>query len=435
MSIDIHLLFLLIILVIVLLLKFYFDSKQNTIDYVKQNVNNNVSTCNDPNSYELYNAEFSKMVEEVQKETIRKINNAVEQGVIEGFSDSVYDSNNMNNNMNTNSNSNSNTNISNSQKMKLMNDPEMSYSDGTTNPFTKDTFESDESDESHDIVYKNDFKVKTIKGNSHKYKEMTKNKNNNDNIISYLNKGNTVKLMLFYKASCSYCSEFMPIWYKIVNNLSNNVLYEEIECEKDYKKANEYQITSVPTIILLVNNEKKVYKGDREYVDIMKFLKYNGVNLVERIFEEFDTTGYSSTIQPKNNNKSLCPIVTFDSEFDVAKDNYMFQIFNSDGQYGYSTGSNKPGIGNNNILSPFTAAYSTVDSYLTSLPTGANISECANNYANEIRGFGLCDKKQLNNILQYQENVVNGNSISRINDTDYSTNNNVIAAIKNSCGL
>jgi thiol-disulfide isomerase/thioredoxin len=392
-----HLFFLLLILIIILLIKFYLESKDTIPNITKKNLlfvnqdnNENVSINKtnhqyqkqfedqhqNANLYDTHNSEFNKFIEEVQKDTMRKINNAVEQGVIEGFAN---------------------------------------YNNNSTD----------------DIIYHNDFNVKNIKENSHKYKESHKNKNNNDSIISYLNKGNSVKLMLFYKASCPYCSDFMPTWYKIVNNLSNNVFHEEIECEKDYKKANEYQITSVPTIILLVNNEKKMYMGDRNYADIMQFLKYNGVNLVERSFEEFNSTGYSTpTVPSDTNNGSLCPNVSFNTELDVVKDNYMFQVFNANGQYGYATGGN-----NNKLMTPFTAAYSTVDSYLSSLPDGANISECANNYADEIRGFGLCDEKQLDNILQYQTNVENGSAFTQFDGTDYSTNKGVVTAIKNACGI
>ena len=67
--------------------------------------------------------------------------------------------------------------------------------------------------------------------------------------------------MLFYKTSCSYCNDFLPIWYQVINNLPNNVKYEEINSDKDNesnKKTNEYNITSVPTVILLINNEKKI---------------------------------------------------------------------------------------------------------------------------------------------------------------------------------
>ena len=88
----------------------------------------------------------------------------------------------------------------------------------------------------------------------------------------------------------------------------------------------------------------------------------------------------------------FCPSVTFDKQADVANDKYMFQIFNADGQYGYAVGGNNK----DKMFTPFTAAYSTVDSYLSSLPDVKNAKECASLYATEIRGFGLCDDEQLN---------------------------------------
>lgn len=419
-----HLFFILLILVVLLLYKYYFEStyeissRNNNIDNNKNNKPYNAYSINydNANSFEKNNSEFNKMVEDMQKETMAKINHAIEQGVIEGYQNSGYQNSDYQNldyyGIDKETDTNTNTNTDTTQINTIHHD---SY-------FTKDI---------DALKPESDFNVKSIKANSHKFKETNKNKNKNDNVISYLNKGNTTKIMLFYKDSCPYCSEFMPVWYKIINNLANNVLYEEIECEKDYKKANEYQISSVPTIILLINNEKKVYIGDRNYTDIMRFLKLNGVNLVERSFEQFNSTDDSSELETVNKNKGLCPSVTFDTQLDVAQDNYMFQIFNTKGQYGYATG----GYNKDKELTPFTAAYSTVDSYLTSLPSGANISECANQYTDQIRGFGLCDKTQLDNILQYQEDISNGNSKPRIDGTDYSSNKKVITAIKTACRL
>ena len=65
-------------------------------------------------------------------------------------------------------------------------------------------------------------------------------------------------------------------------------------------KTNQFNIYTVPTIILIVNNNTKIYKGDRTYKNIAKFLKLNGINLVARTFEEFDDTGYSDTPNPNN---------------------------------------------------------------------------------------------------------------------------------------
>ena len=124
------------------------------------------------------------------------------------------------------------------------------------------------------------------------------NNDTNDNIISYVNKDEKTKVMLFYKTSCSYCNDFLPIWYKIINNLPKTIIYEEIDIDKNQdnnKKANEYNITTVPTIILVSNNNKQVYIGDRSYKDIERFLNKNKINLIDSTFEEFDDTGFDDT--------------------------------------------------------------------------------------------------------------------------------------------
>ena len=260
---------------------------------------------------------------------------------------------------------------------------------------------------------------------------------NGSYINSKLNNSNSdsnKKLMLFYKTSCSYCNDFLPIWYQVVNNLPNNIKYEEINSDKDNesnKKTNEYKITSVPTVILLVNNEKKIYMGNRSYNDIERFLNHYGINLIAKTFEEFDDSGYSDEPTPTTLTNPNCPTVTFDSQLDVANDNYMYQIFNSDGQYGYATGGFKEG----KMLSPFSASYSVVDSYLTSIPESKNMEECATLYSKDIRGFGLCDTDKLNNILSYQTQIQNGSGKERISGTNYNTNNDVVNAIKKACEL
>ena len=400
-----HSIYILIIslLLIILLFKLYLESNINNKYLNNQNSkSNNEFDYPDSynNKYTKNNHKFEKMLEDANKETIRKINKAVEQGYIEGF-----------------------------QAMNVEIKENMDDAANINEFYKYEITDNDNDNDSGSSKNNNYNSISNIKSKNH---NKSKNNSSNDNIISYLNKGNSEKIMLFYKPSCPYCSDFMPIWYKIVNNLSNNVLYEEINCEKEYKKANEYQITSVPTIILLVNNEKKMYMGDRNYKDIMQFLKYNGINLIERTFEEFDSTGYSNDSNTiPNKNTSVCQSVTFNTATDIAQDQYMFQIFNSDGQYGYAEGGYNP----EKIMSPFTAAYSTIDSYLTSLPEGANIRDCANMYADQIRSFGLCDKKQLDNILQYQKDVSQGSATTLIDGTDYSSNNDVVMAIKKVCNL
>ena len=159
---------------------------------------------------------------------------------------------------------------------------------------------------------------------------------------------------------------------------------------------------------------------------------------MQRQFEDFNN-GYSNIPEPTALLNPHCPPATFDKQVDLTSDTYMYQIFNSDGEYGYAVG----GYNSDKLLSPFMAAYSTVDSYLSSLPSDGNnpqssnkhINECAQLYVENIVNFGLCDTDQLNNVLNYENNVANGNSAPRVNNTDYSNNVNIVNAIKNVCNL
>jgi thiol-disulfide isomerase/thioredoxin len=99
-------------------------------------------------------------------------------------------------------------------------------------------------------------------------------------IPNYLNKLEQVKIELYYKPSCPYCKNFMPIWYQIVNNLPNDITYEEINVEKNSIKPSHNNISTVPTLLLIKNNEQKIYMGERSYKNIEEFLQINGVNLI-----------------------------------------------------------------------------------------------------------------------------------------------------------
>ena len=84
-------------------------------------------------------------------------------------------------------------------------------------------------------------------------------------------------------------------------------------------------------------------------------------------------------------------------------------------------------------MTPFDAAYSVVDSYLSSLPDTKNMTECANLYSNNIRQFGLCDSDKLMEKLSYNDKIKNGQANIRFEGTDYSTNSNIVTAIRNAC--
>ena len=376
--IELYLCSILLILLIVLILKYYIQYSETYIQKYKNLPKTLLKTkvCHDKSCMckSDMSVDMNIMLNDMSLHTKKKINYAEEQGIIEGFQD-----------------------------MGGVNDDSNNY-----NLFNTNT----------DINTSNDDNVI-----------------NKNTITSYINKDSQSKLMLFYKPSCNYCTEFLPTWYKIINDLPNNILYEEINTEKDNestKKTNQFNIYTVPTIILIVNNNTKIYKGDRTYKNIAKFLKLNGINLVARTFEEFDDTGYSDTPNPTDPINPNCPSVTFDKQIDLANDVYMYQLF-SDGQYGYSSGTE-----NNiskSVLSPFSAAYSVVDSYLNSIPDTSKMNECANLYSKDIIGLGLCDKDNLDNILSYNDNINSGEFVSRVDGTDYDSNTKVVNAIKYACNM
>lgn len=268
------------------------------------------------------------------------------------------------------------------------------------------------------------------------------------NSTGFLSKTSKTTLLLFYKPTCKYSVNFLPTWYKILNNLPTNILYQEIDCSKDISTPAQYNITGVPTLVLEFNTQTFTYVGNREYDDIKRFLRENGVNLVERSFDAFSnldtmTSGMTSQMtaeipEPTNKLSKNCPLVSFDKDIDLKKDSYQFQVFNENGQYGYAEGGN-----NGKLLSPYMAAYSVVDSYLSSLPditnpeknTFKHVDECAQAYVNDINCFGLCDKAKLDEIANYQNDINNGAKVARINGIDYSSNPKVVNAIKKACQM
>jgi hypothetical protein len=253
----------------------------------------------------------------------------------------------------------------------------------------------------------------------------------------FLSKNEKIKLLLFYMPTCRYSIDFMPVWNRVINNLPRNVLYEEIDCIKDKSKPSEYNVTGVPTVILEINTQKFTYVGSKTYNDVKRFLREHSINLVERSFESFGALDESLAPEETNQLSSNCPLVSFDKKVDIANDSYRFQIFSDKGQYGYAEGGNK----DDKLLTPFMAAYSVVDSYLSSLPdlnnldntTLENVDECAAAYAKDISCFGLCDKKKLDEIASYESDVERGLKDKRIVGIDYTNNKKIVNAIKKAC--
>jgi thiol-disulfide isomerase/thioredoxin len=88
---------------------------------------------------------------------------------------------------------------------------------------------------------------------------------------------NMAKLILFYTDWCGYCNEFKPIFNgklkELIESSKLPVILEQIDCVKDKKIAQQYKVSSYPTLILEVNNVPTKYEGIRDPENIINFIK------------------------------------------------------------------------------------------------------------------------------------------------------------------
>jgi hypothetical protein len=230
------------------------------------------------------------------------------------------------------------------------------------------------------------------------------------------NEPNTLALKLLYRPGCIYSAQFMPMWHEIKNSLPNNVITEEVNCDRGDILGNSicsnYNISGVPSLILMVPDSDipVIFKNNRTYQNIKLWLKQNGIQLkYNPEVEHFDKTGgYVNTEQFNNMTSSEeghnaaglvgkvisaegnirapydalyraesrvnehdeyhdvdddgCPIASFS----ICKENSVnpgYQIFTHRGQWGCVYPDPNTSINNR-----FDAAFSTVDHYLHSLP-------------------------------------------------------------------
>jgi protein disulfide-isomerase A1 len=105
-------------------------------------------------------------------------------------------------------------------------------------------------------------------------------------------------LVLFYDPSCPHCQNFMPVFEKIASNLKKeSFILAKLDCVKNEKIANHFDIEAFPTVTLLKNNEKVVYEGERKEEDIEKWLREKTKPEFKKISTETDFEDF------KKNNK------------------------------------------------------------------------------------------------------------------------------------
>lgn len=247
-----------------------------------------------------------------------------------------------------------------------------------------------------------------------------------------------ILLYLFFTHSCPHSQLFLPTWYRIKNRCPSNIKVDEINCLDSSKKylCSNFDIKGVPTVIIVKGNQNIEYTGDRSEEDLIKFLKLNGISLnidEHEGFVNFNTNQLQAKMDAKQAELSGeeldCPIVTFDKRLDRVNNVYSFQIFDENGLYGYSKG------GTGQPLDSFHAAYNCFDTYLSTLPSEDIMEKCANKYKGQIMDFELCNEDKLNEMLEYDDNIKNGNMKQRVEDVDYKSNQKVINTIKKACSI
>lgn len=86
------------------------------------------------------------------------------------------------------------------------------------------------------------------------------------------------ELLFFYTEWCPYCKKAKPIWNEVKEKYENEpinntiVYFKEIDCDKDEKMADEYNIEGYPTIKLIKDGQIIEYDAKPSVENLEKFL-------------------------------------------------------------------------------------------------------------------------------------------------------------------
>ena len=92
---------------------------------------------------------------------------------------------------------------------------------------------------------------------------------------------NEVIIYFFYTDWCPYCKKAKPEWNEFKKEVnesvfysnSYNIVFEEIDCDKNTSLANKYKIDSYPTIKLVYQNKIYDYDAKPNSDNLMAFLE------------------------------------------------------------------------------------------------------------------------------------------------------------------
>tara|TARA_Y100000814_G_scaffold276695_1_gene237116 strand:- start:341 stop:817 length:477 start_codon:yes stop_codon:yes gene_type:complete len=88
----------------------------------------------------------------------------------------------------------------------------------------------------------------------------------------------TATLYFFYTDWCPHCKTAKPIWKTFKEQIGNNIIkdkkikFVEVDCEKNGKVAEKYEVTGYPTIILTHGNKVIEYDAKTSIESLHQFL-------------------------------------------------------------------------------------------------------------------------------------------------------------------
>lgn len=86
------------------------------------------------------------------------------------------------------------------------------------------------------------------------------------------------EIYLFYTEWCPHCKKAKPEWQKLKENYENKTInnyviyFREVDCEKDEKTADEFNIEGYPTIKLIKDGQVIEYDAKPEYSTLEEFI-------------------------------------------------------------------------------------------------------------------------------------------------------------------
>ena len=129
-------------------------------------------------------------------------------------------------------------------------------------------------------------------------------------------------LVLFYDPECPHCKDFMPIYEKTATLLKNeNFIFTKIDCEKNQKIEETYNIETFPTLMLLIGEKRIIYEGKRNSEDIKKWLEEKTKPKITEIDtkDELDkfTKNKISLVYFGNNETTINNIIIAERKFET----------------------------------------------------------------------------------------------------------------------